>query len=361
MGEEKTSSRNDPLLLPYLLTPDEAESGRLLGDLVSEHAEPVVVQIIRAKLRFHSDHKDAVSTHLDAEDACSDVYVRLLERLKECRISPIDKAIGNFRSYVAVTTYHVCYQYLRAKYPQRQSLKDKLRYLLTHQPGLALWGSEDATLHCGFAAWRDRKNDWLRDDRLGRLLDDPNKVMQAVLQRADFQRMNPADLFAAVFNQVGHPIELDDLVTVIASLWGIQDRQRHHAASDEVEDPFAGIADYRVNLAKEAEQRDFLKWLWAEIALLPLRQRWALLLNLKDENGGGVLALLPLTGVASIRQIAALLEMQPERLAELWPDLPLEDTAIARLLDITRQQVINLRKCARERLGRRIRGPAERK
>jgi hypothetical protein len=134
MGEQKASSQNDLLLLPYLLSTDDAESERLLAQLVSEHAEPVIGQIVRAKIRFHTDLYDAVSAHQDAEDTHSGVYVRLLERLKECRISPADKAIGNFRSYVAVTTYHVCYQYLRAKYPQRQSLKDKSRYLLTHQP-----------------------------------------------------------------------------------------------------------------------------------------------------------------------------------------------------------------------------------
>ena len=40
--------------------------------------------------------------------------------------------------------------------------------------------------------------------------------------------------------------------------------------------------------------------------------------------------------------------------AALWNDLPLEDTAISGLLGVTRQQVINLRKVARERLVRRI-------
>jgi len=34
--------------------------------------------------------------------------------------------------------------------------------------------------------------------------------------------------------------------------------------------------------------------------------------------------------------------------------LPLEDSAIAQLFGITRQQVINLRKTARERLARRM-------
>jgi hypothetical protein len=42
-------------------------------------------------------------------------------------------------------------------------------------------------------------------------------------------------------------------------------------------------------------------------------------------------------------------------LRELWPTLPRDDQWIADRLGVTRRQVINLRKCARERLARRLR------
>jgi hypothetical protein len=48
--------------------------------------------------------------------------------------------------------------------------------------------------------------------------------------------------------------------------------------------------------------------------------------------------------------------LAPEKLAEIWNDLPLEDTAIAAVLQVTQQQVINLRKSVRERVARRMRG-----
>jgi hypothetical protein len=60
--------------------------------------------------------------------------------------------------------------------------------------------------------------------------------------------------------------------------------------------------------------------------------------------------------VASIRTIGETLELPPEAFAGLWNSLPLDDLAIAALLGVTRQQVINLRKSARERLIRRIGG-----
>jgi hypothetical protein len=53
--------------------------------------------------------------------------------------------------------------------------------------------------------------------------------------------------------------------------------------------------------------------------------------------------------------------MPDEVFAGLWSRLPLDDASIAELLNITRQQVINLRKCARERLARRMKAINEKK
>ena len=95
--------------------------------------------------------------------------------------------------------------------------------------------------------------------------------------------------------------------------------------------------------------------MWDEILQLPPRQRTALLLNLRDESGGAAIALLPVIRVATMRQVAAALEMSAEELAAVWDRLPLEDAAIGEKLGASQQQVANLRKCARERLSRRLR------
>ena len=58
-------------------------------------------------------------------------------------------------------------------------------------------------------------------------------------------------------------------------------------------------------------------------------------------------------GVATFREVAAALEIGPEELAELWNRLPLEDLEIAARLGLDRQQVINLRSTARQKLARR--------
>ncbi|HEU0184259.1 MAG TPA: hypothetical protein VFS27_03035 [Blastocatellia bacterium] len=78
--------------------------------------------------------------------------------------------------------------------------------------------------------------------------------------------------------------------------------------------------------------------------------------NLRQRATGFRIALFPAIGIATFRQLAEALDLEAEKLAEIWNDLPLEDARIADLLRLTRQQVINARKSARERLGRRLKG-----
>jgi hypothetical protein len=152
-----------------------------------------------------------------------------------------------------------------------------------------------------------------------------------------------------VLQSVDGPVEFDRLVTVVATLTALERRT-------PVADPsvLASLPDDRVLAADAAyDQKRFLEGLWREILALPLRQRVAVLLGLRDGQGAGLLWVLPLGGVASLRDIAAALDMPAVELAEVWSRLPLDDRAIAERLGCTRQQVINLRSSARKRLGHR--------
>jgi hypothetical protein len=109
-----------------------------------------------------------------------------------------------------------------------------------------------------------------------------------------------------------------------------------------------------IDVALEVELRSELTKLWVEIRELPRTQRVALLLNLRDSQQRDALMLLPLTGVAGLPQVAGVLELPLGELAVLWNRLPLDDLSIGQLLGVSRQQVINLRKSARQRLARRM-------
>jgi RNA polymerase sigma factor (sigma-70 family) len=337
----------DPLLVPYLRAATEEEAERLLSRVINEHAGSAINEVIRRKLLRGGPRRG--EDEAQAEDIRGDAVLALLARLRKLKEQPGEASINNLRGYAAVVATHACYRYLRRKHPRRHILKDKLRYLLTRQSGFALWQGSEGELVAGFQAWRARDLPVAEAEKFERLVSDPAACVPARLLSAEAEPSGPADLLAAVFNYLGGPLALDDLVDVVARAWGVDDRVEVCEEEDASQAGSAGAA-------AEFETGEYLRRLWAEIRQLPLRQRTALLLNLKEPEGGNCVALLPMMGVATMRQIAEALELTASQLAELWQQLPLDDARIAERLQLSRQQVINLRKSARERLARRMKG-----
>jgi hypothetical protein len=207
---------------------------------------------------------------------------------------------------------------------------------LTRQRGFALWQDADGKLVAGFAVWQQRKT--------------------VTLSHIEQLRKNEslAETVATIFNHLNAPVEFDELVSAVATLQGISDQPVESLTNDEdaINEPTAPEPDQ----AWRTEKRIFLQRLWEELQQLPRNQRAALLLNLRDASGFSSITLFPGTGIATVRQLAAALEISAEDFAALWNDLPLEDARIAELLGLTRQQVINARKSGRERLARRLKG-----
>jgi DNA-directed RNA polymerase specialized sigma24 family protein len=348
-----TTARDvDPILRPFCQDLEEAEWQRLAGDLVSQHVEPVVRSVVRQRLGVSLREPDAGAGTPDAEDIRSEVLVHFFHRLRGFK--SYEEPIADLRGYVAVMAHHGCDEYFRRKHPERARLKNRLRYALSHRPELALWAAESGGWLCGLVAWRGQRPTALSGPGQPSR-DDPGTWLGAGFRDVDGRGKDTVDLLTAIFAHVGRPLELDELVGLVAALRGIGDvvprsEARRHPRGDAGQDP----VDPHPSVATEVEQRLYLQRLWAEVRALPPRQRAALLLNLRDRQGGGILSLLPLTGVASIPDIAAALEMSAPAFASLWNDLPLDDAAIAERLGLTRQQVINLRKSARERLARRL-------
>ncbi|MBA3715389.1 MAG: sigma-70 family RNA polymerase sigma factor [Pyrinomonadaceae bacterium] len=140
MNAEGVGRQSDELLLPFLRAARGAESDRLLSQLLTEHAAPIIKAIVTNKLGARAANTPSRESQ-DAEDVYSETVTHLLSRLSDCKNNPNGNLIGDFRSYVAVATYNACHAYLRQKYPQRWRLKNRLRYLLTHWKEFALWES----------------------------------------------------------------------------------------------------------------------------------------------------------------------------------------------------------------------------
>jgi DNA-directed RNA polymerase specialized sigma24 family protein len=247
---------SDPLLLPFLLTCDDAGSQTQLTRLLSEHIEPLIRNIVGYKMRVFINRLAYSHQQQEAEDLYEEVLLQIIARLRHLKTRP-HLPILKLKGYVAVVAYRACRKYMAS---------------LNVLP----------------------------------LADSSGRASEA------------SDAKGA-----GHILNSKRLM-------------------------IAGTTNFTAAL----EKHNYLQYIWKEIRLLPVPQRTAILLNLKDAHGTNLIALFPMAGIATFSEIAAVLTLTPARLAEIWVQLPLNDEVIAWRLSVTRQQVINLRKAGRRRLTR---------
>lgn len=337
-GAPPRVGRLDPDLLPLVEAPDEAQARAELERLVERRALPLVREIVRSQL------SRGALAEADREDVQAGALLRLSEQLWALRRPSPPEPIADLDGYVAVTAFNACHALLRQRFPELTRLRSRLRYLLTHDPALALWPGPARTLVCGLNQWR------------GQPAAAPEAASRQLGRWTGAHSGEFPGLVRALLRRIGAPCRFEELVDVLADVLGVSDAGRRVEPSprDSAVDPLDGLADQAPSAERRLGWRQYLERLWQEIGLLPPRQRMALLLNLRDEGGQGVIALFPLTGVASLPDLAGALEMPQDELFRLWGELPKEDQWIAERLGLTRRQVINLRKCARERLARRL-------
>src|SRR5262245_39886455 len=100
---------NDALLTPFVCAADEAEAQRLLTELITEHAAPLIKATIKRKLYVYVDSARAQ----EVEDVHSAAALHLLARLRACRQEPEQMSVADFRGCVIGIAQHACYDHLR--------------------------------------------------------------------------------------------------------------------------------------------------------------------------------------------------------------------------------------------------------
>ena len=329
------------LNLRQLLRAENPEEQRLLiENLFSSQIEPLVKKTIRIKFTPN------LGTKHDEEDISSEALLRLWKQLQKWLQNPGQAEITNLPAYVATTTVNCCKEYFRNKFPRRWHLRNRLRYLLTHSQQFAIWKSEQGDWLTGYPAWKERQQ--VDQDAVTKLMQHAE-----VFRSANREKGNLEKIVRVIFRNAQGPVTLDDLHAIVIALPGI--REQYQDVKMENESEVERLPNPGSNLKIITEKSAYLERLWSEICGLPPNQRTALLLNLRDGEGRDAITSFPATGTANIPQIAEALGMSGQELAHLWNDLPLDDERIAERLKLSRQQVINLRKSARERLAYRMR------
>ena len=311
---------------------DDPES--LLEDLLV-HAQPVLNRTVRSRL-------GSLYTPADVSELAAEAMLELLRRLRTLYDAavPVTFPFEALAAGVAANTVH---RFYARRFPERNRLRKRLRYLLETGDRFRLWLGKDGATVCGLAHASEN---------------------EPVSNAADVERCvarlhekpvpaHPLSLLVfEILRVLTRPIELSRLTAITADCIGIQEPTWVPSVTDSCEHGPQLPADPALSVALRLELRERVESLWPEVLLLPARQRVALLLSARTSNGAAAGLLVDL-GVASFREVAAALEMKPEELCELWNRLPLADREIAGILGMEPQQVINLRASARERLARR--------
>lgn len=342
----------DASLRSYLDATDERVEERLLTKIICEEVDPIIRRALRYKFRSSFSRLETSHSRAEIEELYHDIRLNLLKKLRDLKEAPFNNPISNLQSYISTTAQHLCDEYLRRKYPFRRQLKDTIRYYLMSNPEFALWKANDNRWLAGLAAWKDEgASSFAEPDA------EPQQALpgdlEERLQQVDTSRLKMPELINILFRYSARPMELDDLTDLIARLRYVKDHQVE-SLEGEGSHLLEQLSDPQDNLDTVIEYRQLLQYLWSEICQLPRLQRIALLFHLKSPTGVNVITLLPATRVATFEQIAEALDIPIEEFERLWSNLPMDDLSIGQYLGASRQQVINLRKNARERLARRV-------
>ena len=334
---------NPTALGDYLRSSSQASAEARLAELICQDVEPVIRRIVPFKLRHRANASDV-------EDVCSDAVASVMASLEQMREGGAREEISDFHAFVAVIAYRACSDWIRRRYPQFHRLRNRMRYFVQTSADLALWQDPGGDWLCGWRRWQPAA----RRPAIVAASPDPDALADD-LTPSKSQSRNPASVIRQVLDRTGGPVAFDTLVHILARHWDVSDTPQ------PVELESLPIADSAPLADAVLERNQWLTELWREICSLPPNQRAALLLNLRDETGSCATTVFVATGIAGLSDIAATLEIPVEKFVELWRGMPLNDQDIAARLGVTRQQVINLRKCARERLARRLRTSRERR
>ena len=299
---------------------------------------------------------DDRADNIEAIDLHHDVIARLWERLASGTADA--QPIRDFQAYAAMVTYNAWSDHLRAKYPERTSLKQSLRYFLSHQPKYAVWAGAGGETLCGLKRWElgAAPSTRIAALRSGELKLPPGSVPRAHRER--FKNAHWDQLLGALFAALGGPAELDDVVGIVARLIGLVEPVAANALTPEA----------------QLELREQLALLWQLIRALKLDYRRPYVLNPPAADGTrGDIGVLVEHGVARISDIGSVLALTDKEFGHLWnvldlaPEdrrelaelatltehfamlykyLPISDGLIGAIMALDAQQVINRRNLA---------------
>ncbi len=324
----------DSVLVSFLRATNESEREQFLDELISVHAAPLIRQTIRRRLGVHAHQPLASGQGVDGEDIYRDIVAKLVKRLIELRSGEAPHAIDNFRRYVISVANNACNDYLRIKSPARSHLKDNLRSLLSRNHTFKTWKNDESKTLCGLSSWGETN-----------LASEPANPDEGADWETEVEtvsktgrRASLSKIVAQIFRLSNRPIELDDLVEVVANLLDVRDY------TPESLDQNQALSQRLIAPSFDPEAlllgREFLQQLWKVVERLPKNQFNAFCLSFADGKGEDLVSLLVYEGVVTVDQFREKLGVPEDEFLILWDRLPiLDNAALAEYLGATVGQI----------------------
>jgi len=330
----------DQLLLPYLQATDHADREQHLQEILTAYAVPEVRYALRRRLSFHVDTHGKNPHNQDAEDLFQEIMTKIVQALHDLKEPSSNATIEDFKEYIARVTANCCNDVLRKQSPSRTRLKYNLRFLLAHHENFAVWKSANMTL-TGLSEWR---NEGVSSAQLGFSYDSQElETFRAARWPGENIKQVPLpQIVLEIFRWRSNPIEIDELVTIVADMQQIEDLPT--VALHENLSTDTSSAQGRL------EGKDVLRLLWRALRELSTEQRDVFSFGFEDDRGRDLFTVLLETETVTFRELTQEFGRPTDDIVRLWSKMPMDNKAIAQELNLTRGRVYQYRSRALEKL-----------
>ena len=330
----------DQLLLPYLQANSDSDRDQQLQEILSTYAVPEVRIALRRRLSFFVDARGKSPHNKDAEDLFQEIMTKIVQALHDLTEPSSNAVIEDLQEYIGRITANCCNDVLRKQSPTRTRLKYNLRFLLTHHEDFAIWKAAGLTL-TGLAEWRNERlapaQSMVSVD-----LDELASFKSATWPTENLKQVPLTLIVGEVFRRLSRPVEIDELVSIVAAIQNIKDLPT--VALHE------NLPTDSSNAQALLEGKDVLRSLWRALRELSTEQREVFCFGFEDDRGRDLFTVLLETETVTFRELTEELGRPTDEIVRLWSKMPMDNKAIAEELKITRGRVYQHRSRALEKL-----------
>jgi len=276
----------------------------------------------------------------EADDIAQDVLTKLLEDLADVRAGRREP-IRDADAFLNARLNNRCIQSIRKRKPLWWTRRDAVMDILSGRrnvQGFAVWQRGQQQL-CGFPVWAGQPVQQTK--RYVQLNENPRPLRQQVLKQGDPRKLPLHELMQAVFNFLGTPLPVNELVSLLFDLRGEEE-----TAAVSLEETLEVRLPTDDSPEKQVLLNETLDELAEAFATLNREECLVLLCQLSSEEAETLATKVdektrqraPAVDnphpIEELGCFARHLQMEIEELRQLLDNLPMEDLDIAQLLGI---------------------------